>query len=163
MMITRATEDAIRLLTALANSGGKRMKVADLATVTCVPKNYIFKVLVPLVRRGWVLSTRGFGGGFALVQGAEKVTLLDVVELLEGPLRLNCCTGNGGCEFLPRCAIRSAWVEGEAELRKVLARYDIARLAAGCRDRELFVPIASLVPDSNGQGKVSASSAEPSQ
>jgi Rrf2 family transcriptional regulator, iron-sulfur cluster assembly transcription factor len=163
MMITRATEDAIRLLTTLANSAGKRMKVADLAAATSVPKNYVFKVMVPLVRRGWVVSCRGFGGGFSLARGAEQITLLDVVELLEGPVRLNRCTGASGCEFLPGCPVRNAWLEGEAELRKVLARYDIARLATGCRERELFTPIAKFVPESNERDEVSSCPAEPSK
>ena len=160
-MITRATDDAIRLLTTLANSGGKRMKVTDLAAITSVPKNYVFKVMVPLVRRGWVQSSRGFGGGFSLSPGAEKITLLEVLELLEGPLHLNRCTGTGGCEFLPICPVRNAWVEGEAELRKVLARYDIARLAVGCRERELFTPKSKFVPESTDSGEVRACPAEP--
>lgn len=159
MTITRATDDAIRLLTALANSGGSRMKVADLAAVTSVPKNYIFKVMVPLVRRGWVQSSRGFGGGFSLAAGAERVTLLDVVELLEGPLRLNQCTGAGGCEYLASCPVRDAWVEAEGELRKVLGRYDIARLAAQARERNLFIPSAKTPADSEAPRKIHPSPA----
>lgn len=159
MIITRATDDAIRLLTALANSSGNRMKVADLAAVTSVPKNYIFKVMVPLVRRGWVQSTRGFGGGFSLAEAAKDVTLLDVVELLEGPLRLNHCTGTDGCEYLSSCPGRNVWVEAETELRKVLARYDIAHLAAQARERNLFIPSAKTPAGSKAPTKIHPSPA----
>ena len=140
MLISRATDYAVRLLAALANSGGSRLKVADLAAATSVPKNYVLKVMVPLVRRGWVQSYRGSGGGFSLVEGAENITLLDVVELFEGSVHLNRCTGPAGCEFLPRCPVHNVWLEAEAELRRVLAKYNIADLAANSRPRGLFVP-----------------------
>ncbi len=140
MMISRATDYAVRLLATLSNSSGSRLKVADLAAATCVPKSYVLKVMVPLVRRGWVQSCRGSGGGFLLVEGAENITLLDVVEVCEGSVHLNRCTGPTGCQFLPRCPVHSVWLEAETELRRVLAKYNIADLAASGSSRELFVP-----------------------
>ncbi len=129
------------------------MKVAELATATSVPKNYVLKVMVPLTRHGWVQSHRGSGGGFCLVGGAEAITLLDVVELFEGSVHLNRCTGPGGCQFLPRCPVHSVWMEAEAELRRVLAKYNIAELAANSRPRGLFVPAGiEGVANSDGSG-----------
>lgn len=142
VMISRATDYAVRLLAVLFNSGGARLKVAELAAATSVPKNYVFKVMVPLVRRGWVQSCRGSAGGFSLAEGAANITLLDVVELFEGAVHLNRCTGPQGCQFLPRCPAHRAWLEAEAELRGVLAKYHIAGLAANSHDRELFVSVA---------------------
>ena len=75
-----------------------------------------------------------------LVEGAENITLLDVVELFEGSVHLNRCTGPAGCQFLPRCPVHNVWLEAEAELRRVLAKYNIADLAANSRSRGLFVP-----------------------
>ena len=158
MLISRATDYAVRLLAALSNSGGARLKVADLAVATSVPKNYVLKVMVPLVRRGWVQSCRGSGGGFLLVEKTEKITLLDVVELFEGSVHLNRCTGPTGCQFLPRCPVHSVWLEAEAELRRVLTNYNIADLAAKGRPRGLFVPgDIDCVPNSDGSGPVQQS------
>ena len=95
--------------------------------------------MIPLVRRGWVQSRRGSGGGFSLVGGAESITLLDVVELFEGPVHLNTCTGPTGCQFLPRCPVHPVWLEAEAELRRVLAKYNLAELARNSRARQLFI------------------------
>ncbi len=139
VVIARAADYAMRLLAALFNCGGRRLKVADLAAATAVPKNYVLKVMVPLVRRGWVQSSRGSGGGFSLVGGAESITLLDVVEAFEGPLHLNLCTGPTGCQFLSRCPMHSVWVEAEAALHRVLAKYTIAELAAKSGPQGLFL------------------------
>ncbi len=139
MMTTRATDYAVRILAVLSNSLGRRLKVADLAAAASVSKDYVPKVMVPLVRRGWVQSYRGAGGGFLLVEQGQNITLLDVVELFEGPLHLQRCTGASGCEFSPRCPAHNVWLEAEGELRRVLSKYNLAELAAHSRHRSLFV------------------------
>lgn len=138
MVITRATDYAVRILTALFNSTGTRLKIGDLAALTSVPRDYVPKVLAPLVRRGWVQSHRGPGGGFSFVGGNHQIALLDVVELFEGRLHLQVCTGQSGCQFSSRCPMHEVWLEAEGELRRVLAKYNIAELAAHSRDRGLF-------------------------
>lgn len=139
MLITRATDYAVRLLAALSNSSGSRQKVADLAAATSVPKEYIVKVMVPLVRRGWAQAYRGHRGGFLIVERAQNITLLDVVELFEGPVHLNTCTGPAGCQFVSRCPAHRVWLEAEEALRSVLAKHNIADLAADSRRRGLFI------------------------
>lgn len=115
------------------------MKTAALAAATAVPKDYVPKVITPLVRRGWVQSYRGAGGGFSLVDPGHNITLLDVVELFEGPVHLQTCTGPSGCQFSPRCPAHGVWLEAEAQLCRVLAKYNIADLAARSRARGLFI------------------------
>ncbi|MFQ5776907.1 MAG: RrF2 family transcriptional regulator [Terriglobia bacterium] len=139
MVTARATDYAVRILSVLSNAAGKRLKVADLAAATSVPKDYVPKVMAPLVRRGWVQSYRGSGGGFALVGQGQEISLLDVVELFEGPLHLQSCTGPSGCQFSPGCPVHLVWVEAEAELHRVLAKYNIAELAARSHRQGLFV------------------------
>lgn len=139
MVITRATDYAVRILAALSNAPGKRVKTADLAAATAVPREYLSKVVSPLVRRGWVQSHRGAGGGFSVAARGQDITLLDLVELFEGPVHLQTCTGPSGCEFLPHCPAHSVWVEAEEELRRVLAKYNIAELAAESHRQGLFI------------------------
>lgn len=140
MLITRATDYAVRILTALSNAPGRRLKVSDLAAATSVPKSYVPKVIAPLARRGWVQSYRGAGGGFSLIENGQNITLLGVVELFEGPLHLQTCTGPTGCQFSPRCPVHSIWMEAERKLGGLLAKYNIEELAARSRRQGLFVP-----------------------
>lgn len=141
MRITRATDYAVRLLAALSNASGKRLRIAELAATTTVPKDYVAKVLAPLVRRGWVLSSRGMGGGFLLAAPERQITLLDVVELFEGSLHLQPCTGPAGCQFTPRCPVHEVWLEAERALCQVLRKYTVAELAERSRQRGLFLPV----------------------
>lgn len=139
MLITRATDYAVRILATLSNSQGRRLKVGDLAGATSVTEDYLPKVIAPLVRRGWVQSYRGAGGGYSLVHQARDISLLDVVELFEGPLHLQTCTRPSSCQFAPRCPAHRVWLEAEAELRRVLAKYNIAGLAGRSHRQGLFI------------------------
>lgn len=138
--ISRATDYTVRILSALHASGGHRVTASALAAATSVPEDQVLKVMAPLLRRGWVRSFRGSEGGFTLVAPLDHITLLDVVELSEGPLHVQACTGVAGCEFSARCAAHLVWLEAEQALRGVLARYSMSELAARMRALNLFVP-----------------------
>ncbi len=138
--ITRATDYAVRVLAALYSARGARAKATDLARATAAPEKYVLKVLAALKRRGWVASHRGTAGGHSLISSAKDITLLQIVELFEGPIHLNACTGPNGCQFVQRCPTHNVWLEAETELRRVLAKYNLAELAARSQGERLFVP-----------------------
>ena len=140
MLITRATDYAVRILVALSNASGERMKTSKLVATTAIPKEYASKVIRMLARRGWLEARRGAGGGFTLARPAENLTLLDVVELFEGPVQMHVCTGPSGCQFSSRCPVHVVWLEAENRLRRFLAGHRIAELAANSRGRGLFIP-----------------------
>lgn len=140
LQITRATDYAVRILAALSHTGEAFVKAADLAAATAIPKEYVAKVVGTLKRRGWVVSHPGAAGGHSLVGQAKDVTLLEIVELFEGPVHLNACTGPNGCRFTQRCPAHRIWLEAESELRRVLAKYNIAELGAQSEREGLFIP-----------------------
>lgn len=138
--ITRAADYAVRILVALLGAPHTRVRAADLADATALTEDHVLKVIVPLVRRGWVRSHRGMGGGFSLAVSGDQISLADVIELVEGPIRLQTCVGPGGCQFVARCPVHPVWLEAETELRKLLARYDLKDLAARAHRAGLFIP-----------------------
>lgn len=138
--ITRATDYAVRILSALQAAEAGRVTAAALAAATAVPEDQVLKAIGPLIRRGWVQSFRGAVGGFALASSLEDITLLDVVEVFEGPLHVQTCTGVAGCEFSARCAAHVIWLEAEQALRRVLAQHTMAAIAARMRALDVFVP-----------------------
>lgn len=140
MLITRATDYAVRILAALLNAPGKRLKTAELVDATSVPKDYAPKVIKVLAGRGWVEARRGSGGGIALLAQGQNLTLLDVVQAFEGPIRMHVCTGPTGCQFLSRCPVHDVWLEAEERVRAFLGGHRMAELAADSRERRLFVP-----------------------
>jgi len=89
---------------------------------------------------GIVESRRGAGGGFCLAKPAREITVLAIMEAIEGPLALNqCLRGPGACPRQPICPVYTVWRHAQARLAEVLQRAnmeDLARSARALRRRE---------------------------
>jgi Rrf2 family transcriptional regulator, iron-sulfur cluster assembly transcription factor len=131
MLITRATEYAIRALLYLAKQPkGEIVLKKDICRTQDITPAFLTKILQPLIKEGIVGSQRGVGGGFYLLKDSEEVTLLDVVKAEEGPLYLNHCIAQQGiCEKDVFCPVHGAWHEIRNELMATLGRYSFADLA----------------------------------
>jgi len=131
MQLTRAADYAVRVTIHLASlQPGTRTNLPELARAVEVPEQFLSKVLQMLCRRGLVQSHRGASGGFELAVDSKTVSLLDVVEAIEGPVQLNVCLGDRGtCSRKSWCPAHVVWVEAQEALVGVLRRASIATLA----------------------------------
>lgn len=131
MQITRATDYAVRVIIYLATlPPDTRVAVPDLARGIQAPESFVSKILQQLALRGMVISHRGTGGGFQLAVEPESVSLLEVVEMVEGPLQINLCLpGETSCSRKSWCGAHPIWSEAQDALKKVLAGVSIAKLA----------------------------------
>ena len=139
MQFTRASDYAARVLSFLSNANGNISRSQSIAIATGIPESFLAKILGQLTRAGFVHSHRGARGGFSLAVNAEQLTLLDVVEAMEGPLHLNLCASPEPCVYEGACPIEKAWVEAETSLRDSLRSHKIADLAKASRDAQLFL------------------------
>lgn len=141
MQLTRAADYAVRVMIHLASlPPGTRVQRNDLAEATAVPESFMSKVLQALVRARFVSSRRGVDGGFELMVPAEQVSLLNVVEAIEGPIQLNFCLGSGeNCERQKTCAAHFVWAEAQAAMVAVLKKATIANLAKQTRAAQCLV------------------------
>jgi Rrf2 family protein len=88
MRLTSATAYALRALVHLAGHGdGRLLASAAVAEAEGLPVKFLPKVLNPLVGAGVLHSARGPGGGYLLARPPKSITLLEVVEAVEGPVR----------------------------------------------------------------------------
>jgi len=77
-----------------------------------------------------VTSQRGMHGGFQLARRVAEISLLEVVEAIEGPTQLNLCIPQGpNCDRKDWCGAHSVWVEAQGALVKVLSKASVASLA----------------------------------
>lgn len=131
MQITRATDYAVRIMIHLAGlPDGERVAAPALAQAIRAPESFVSKILQQMVQGGMITSHRGAGGGFQLSVLPEQVSLLDVVERVEGPLHINLCLeGEASCELSSWCGAHPIWNEAQAALKNVLASASIAKLA----------------------------------
>ena len=79
-----------------------------------------------LHKRGFIDSTRGKLGGIRLDIDSEEVTMLDIIEAVDGPLALNLCLkGPDLCDRIDLCPMYDIWCEAQASVNQVLKQYSL--------------------------------------
>jgi Rrf2 family protein len=85
--LSKRTQYSLRALYALARSYGQGpVLIARLSEEEAIPKKFLEQILLSLKSSGLVESKKGKGGGYTLVRPPDKITVADVIRLMEGPL-----------------------------------------------------------------------------
>ena len=131
MQLTRAADYAVRVMIHLAGlPPGSRVSRSELSSVAECPEQFLCKVLQSLTRAGLVVSHRGNTGGFELEELHRNASVLEVVEAVEGPIRLNLCLTSGhACTRQSWCPAHCVWADAQAALFGVLREANISKLA----------------------------------
>jgi Rrf2 family protein len=131
MQLTRAADYAVRVMIHLAGlPPGARASRGELARAAECPEQFLSKVLQSLTRAGLVISHRGNTGGFELLEAHRGASLLDVVQAIEGPVRLNLClTSDHACGRQQSCPAHGVWAEAQKAMLGVLESASIGQLA----------------------------------
>lgn len=93
-----------------------------------IPLKFLEQLLLVLRKEGLVTAKRGAKGGFLLGAPASAISVLDVVEALEGPLHPTVCQAQD-CSRVGACAAASIWEEATSSLREVFGRRTLSDLA----------------------------------
>jgi len=118
MQITRQADYAVRAVLYLAQLGeDKRAATSQIAQRQQIPPSFLAKIVSQLSVAGLLQTSRGARGGVSLARSPEKISLLEVVEAIDGPILLNeCVSQNGACVFGDDCPMRPIWCDAQAEL-----------------------------------------------
>ena len=118
MQITRQADYALRAVLYLARlDGSERAATSTVAEEQHIPPSFLAKIVSQLSIAGLLHTSRGARGGVTLAREPKEITLLEVVEAIDGPIQLNECVGNDGdCTFENDCTIRSVWCETQEKL-----------------------------------------------
>jgi Rrf2 family protein len=174
LTLTKETEYALRALVWLAraeateaaaaaeagHAGGpvSRHKAAAISSAATIPPHFATRVLAHLQRQGLLRARAGQQGGYTLARPASDVSLLDVIEAVEGPLQTRTCVlRDAACSSDGTCVLHNTWRAAQSALREVLEGTTLATavpsavpsvgyLANGFNSlsHELAVPAASL-------------------
>jgi hypothetical protein len=91
-------------------------------------------VLAHLQRRGLLHARAGPHGGYALARPVAAITLLEVIEAMEGPLQTSTCVlRDGACDAGGACLLHDAWGAAQEALRTALSRTTLADAPRGAR------------------------------
>jgi Rrf2 family protein len=122
MQITRQADYALRAMLYLARLEPKeRAATSRIAEEQEIPPSFLAKIISQLSIAGLINTSRGARGGVSLARAPQEISLLDVVEAIDGPITLNECVSDPSvCSFGDNCPIHEVWCEAKAELVKKL-------------------------------------------
>lgn len=129
MELTRKTEYAIAVLTELALEKGNLVQSRQIAERRQLPENLVPQIVAMISKKGWIEGTRGVGGGIRLTTDPATISVLDVIELVEGPIYVNRCLKSGACSGRAGCSLRQVWSRAQDALVDVFRQTSIADLA----------------------------------
>jgi len=130
MQITRQADYAVRAVLYLTRlDDSERAATSTIAEEQNIPPSFLAKIISQLSIAGLLHTSRGARGGVTLARAPKEITLLEVVEAIDGPIQLNECVGSEGtCSFDGECPLRSVWCEAQDELVKRLKATNFADL-----------------------------------
>ena len=129
--LTKRGDYAVRAMLTLARPGTGQLTAASLAQATAIPPNYVPQVMGDLVRASLVANRRGRHGGYTLARPAHEVSLLTIVEAVEGESRRRTCVMRGGpCgRNGVTCDVHDAFAAAQERANTALASVTLADVA----------------------------------
>lgn len=121
--LTRAGEYAIRGMLYLSKQSGDRLTlISEIAAAQEVSASFLAKVFQNLTKAGLVHSQRGAAGGVSLGRPADRISLKDIIEAIEGPFALNeCLLPEDPCRNRDDCPLSAVWGRAQEKMVEVLA------------------------------------------
>ena len=124
-----------------APSSRETVSARELAESYDLPPELLAKVLQQLVRAGLLLSQQGIRGGYGLAKPAAEITVVDVVEAIDGPLMVTACSeSDHSCDQYTKCNIRDPLWKLKDRIVSALAATTVAELAVD------LMPAAEAIP-----------------
>jgi Rrf2 family protein len=132
--LSKRSDLAIRALSCLAqNEDHGLVDGKTLADWLDTSTNYLPQVMSPLARAGWVRSVPGPGGGYVASQSLGEVSVLEVIDVIEGPLTEDICVLSGApCPVQVECALHRPWTRARDALLAELGNTTLTEVMQPC-------------------------------
>ena len=141
--LNRESQYAIRALVLLAIEAGRPLSGREIAAQTDVPERLLARVLARLGAAGIVESRIGRTGGYLLRSDPDLLSILEIVEVIEGRTRgERCVLRQRGCDPSAPCAIHPIWSSAQDGVINTLGATTLAALVASERDIDPASPRA---------------------
>jgi Rrf2 family protein len=131
MKLTRAASYAVHALVFMAvQKTSKPLASHNIAQARGIPERFLLKVLKPLVSARILLSIKGPNGGYRLALAPNQITLLDIVEAVDGPIRGQASFSRDDTEGGLNKRLDGICNLAAEQIRKQLGKIKISELAA---------------------------------
>ena len=110
LRLTKMADYGTVVLTAMVADAERTRSAGEIAAMIHVPAPTVSKILKTLMRGGLVLSIRGAKGGYLLSRPPEKISLADIIQVMDGPIGMTECSVTPGiCVQENGCTVRANW------------------------------------------------------
>lgn len=133
MKFSLKVEYGLRALLELAEANGNRpIGTREIALRQGIPERFLEQQITALKNAGLIISLRGAQGGCILAKEAQEISVLEVVEALDGPVLNQDCLSvkEHSCQQFAQCVIQEIWLNSQLKLKNYLASVTIADLVA---------------------------------
>ena len=128
-LMTRDTDYAVRAICFIARHRKKVVSVSELVKALKIPRPFLRKILQILHKKGLLKSYKGLGGGFLLALTPERILLVDLIKVFQGPFKLNeCFFKKEICPNTRRCRLKEKIDLIEKDVLRELETINIAYL-----------------------------------
>jgi Rrf2 family protein len=130
LKLTKKADYGLIALKHLAlNNGRGAASAKDIAERYGVPQPLLAKILQKMARHGLLVSHHGTYGGYLLARSPDKITALEVIRLIDGPVLLTACsTSHGDCDHTDKCNVREPLRRVHDSILELLNSITIAEL-----------------------------------
>lgn len=137
MKISTKGRYGVRILLDLAlHEGNAPRLIRDISESQQISEKYISRLIIALRRANMVRSIRGAKGGFRLARNPAELTLLDIVEVMEGPVAIvDCVRFPEKCSRNDQCATREVWDALNSEIREAMRKVTLSDIIENYRKR----------------------------
>jgi Rrf2 family nitric oxide-sensitive transcriptional repressor len=130
MKLSRPTDFSLRILMHLAREK-ERVTNRELSRKLSIPAAYLVKLVREMSRHGYLRTIKGKRGGVQPLKNPKEITILEIVELTEGPINLSdCFVDPKYCELDPNCGLKNKIGHIQGEIKKLLNHTSVADLIA---------------------------------
>lgn len=128
LRISKLADYACVIMQFMARGESDAPSAAYIAERTDIALPTVRKLLKQLSQSNLLISTRGVGGGYAMTNQPHDISLINIIEAVDGPVALTDCCTDKGCQMIKTCATKQSWRDINAVVVEALNSKSLADL-----------------------------------
>ncbi len=129
---------------------GRPISVKELSTAQGISKSFLHKILTQLENQSYVRSQKGARGGFVLRRPVEEISVLEIIEAIQGPMFFQkCLLGKPECNAEDGCAVHNIWQSAQQRMKQTLETATIASISVEATSESLDMTTGTYQPNSD--------------
>jgi Rrf2 family protein len=136
MKLSTRARYGVRLMLSLAQNYGKgQVFLKDIAKREEISEKYLSLIIIPLRGAGLINSFRGANGGYTLAKEPSKISVKEIVDVLEGDCLVNCIKDSSACTRISTCAARDIWILLGGKISETLESITLEKMTNMSREK----------------------------